>query len=228
MRPGHRQSHVAGNRGVEFLAARQSNPTIVWECILDDGAPVIHPAQSPKHLNGWKTLLTVLIHANSPRLVAVQFDNRLAARRPMEAIDVLRDDAEQHAGPLQLRQRAVPNVRLAPPQDAVQLRLEAPALQGLAQETSDVRNLILVVHRPQAARIPVRRHTTRSADTRAGERHDRPVCLEHHVDSVGEFGLLTLAPTKEVGHQRNGSSHVSRVGNAGCEAPLFGARASGA
>ena len=104
--------------------------------------------------------------------VTVQVDDRAAARRLVQAIDVLGDDAGQPARPLELGQRAMPGVRpgLADP---------PPALVGpgpVAAPSLRCPGELAELHRrgPDRRRPAVVRDAGVGGDPRAGQRDPGP------------------------------------------------------
>jgi hypothetical protein len=80
----------------------------------------------------------------------VDLDQVLCPRRPVQAVDVLRDDGLHDAAALQLDERTVRAVRRLVPQHREAVAVEVPEALRIAPEDLDVRDLHRVDVLPQA------------------------------------------------------------------------------
>jgi hypothetical protein len=102
--------------------------------------------------------------------VAVQLDHALAARRGVQAVDVLGHEQEPIAErALDLRERAVAGVRHHARHRRAALRVELPDEQGIARESRRRRDVLDPVALPQAAGGAKRRDPALRGDTGARE-----------------------------------------------------------
>ena len=121
----------------------------------------------------------VAIKAAQLVVVAVDFEQRLLPRLPMQVVHILGDEGFEAAQRLEFGQRLVAGVGLRPGQGFVQaarpffggVQALAPSLGGVAQKALVAVQGRLAELRPQAAGTPEGRNAAFHRNARAGERH---------------------------------------------------------